>query len=80
MTSYRKKPFKFDMVGLAEGDMICFDPLGLMVTISGPNTVQYEGKNWVLSAFVKQYIPKKNAAGTYQGPKYFSYNGRTLVT
>ena len=78
MTS-RKKPFKFDLVGLSIGDKIVFDPLGIEVPITGPNSVEYEGKNWALSAFVKEYIPKKNAAGTYQGPKYFSYQGRTLV-
>ncbi len=78
MTS-RKKPFKFDLVGLSVGDKIVFDPLGIEVPISGPNSVEYDGKNWALSAFVKEFIPKKNAAGTYQGPKYFSYQGRTLV-
>ena len=75
----RKKPFKFEMIGLSKGDKIIFDPLELEVTISGANTVEYEGKEWVLTAFVKEYIPKKNATGTYQGPLYFSYNGRKLV-
>lgn len=78
MTS-RKKPFKFEMIGLNKGDSIVFDPLGIEVIISGPNTICYEGKDWVLSAFVKAFIPKKNAAGTYQGPKFFSYQGRNLV-
>ncbi len=78
MTS-RKKPFKFEMIGLSKGDKIVFDPLGIEVPISGPNTVEYEGKDWPLSAFVAKYIPKRNAAGTYQGPKYFSYQGRNLV-
>lgn len=75
----RLKPFKFDMIGLSVGDKVVFDPLGIEVPISGPNTVSYQGKDWALSAFVKAYIPKKNAAGTYQGPKFFSYNGRNLV-
>ena len=79
MDSSRKKPFKFDMVGLSVGDKIIFDPLGIEVVVSGPNTIEYDGKNWALSAFVKSYIPKKNAAGTYQGPKFFSYQGRNLV-
>ena len=79
MMSYRKKPFKFDMIGLSKGDKIVFDPLGLEVEISGPNTVNYDGKDWALSAFVRTYIPKRNAAGAYQGPKYFSYQGRNLV-
>ena len=77
--SYRKKPFKFEMVGLSKGDRIIFDPLGIEVSISGPNTIEYDGKYWALSAFVKAFIPKKNAAGTYQGPKFFSFQGKTLV-
>ena len=67
------------MIGLSKGDTVVFDPLGIEVPISGPNSVEYEGKAWTLSAFVAKYIPKRNAAGTYQGPKYFSYQGRTLV-
>ena len=77
--SYRKKPFKFEMVGLSKGDRIIFDPLGIEVSISGPNTIEYDGKDWALSAFVKAFIPKKNSAGTYQGPKFFSFQGKTLV-
>ena len=79
MMSYRKKPFKFEMVGLSKGDRIIFDPLGIEVSISSPNTIEYDGKDWALSAFVKAFIPKKNAAGTYQGPKFFSFQGKTLV-
>ena len=79
MMSYRKKPFKFEMVGLSKGDRIIFDPLGIEVSISGPNTIEYDGKDWALSAFVKAFIPKKNAAGTYKGPKFFSFQGKTLV-
>lgn len=77
--SYRKKPFKFEMIGLSVGDTIVFDPLGIEVCIAGPNSVRYEGKEWVLSPFVAEFIPTKNASGNYQGPKYFSYQGRTLV-
>lgn len=75
----RKKTFKFEMIGLSKGDKIIFDPLGIEVTISSSNTVEYEGKEWKLSPFVKEYIPQKNASGRYQGPLFFSYKGRTLV-
>ena len=75
----RKKPFKFEMVNLSIGDRIVFDPLGIEVSISGPNTVEYQGKKWALSTFVKEFIPKRNASGNYQGPLYFSYQGRNLV-
>lgn len=79
MISSRKKPFKFEMIGLSKGDKIVFDPLGIEVLVSGPNSVEYEGEDWTLTTFVKAFIPKRNAAGTYQGPRYFSYQGRTLV-
>ena len=38
----RKKTFKFEMIGLSKGDKIIFDPLGIEVTISSSNTVEYE--------------------------------------
>ncbi|MBR3625112.1 MAG: hypothetical protein IKN48_01990 [Bacteroidaceae bacterium] len=75
----KKKRFKFEMIGLSTGDKIVFDPLKIEVTISGSNTIEYEGKEWSLSAFVKEYIPRRNAAGTYQGPLFFSYKGRKLT-
>lgn len=78
MNSHRKKSFKFDMIGLSIGDIIVFDPLGIEVSVSGPNTVSYDGRDWTLTAFVKEYIPKRKASGTYQGPMYFSFQGRTL--
>jgi len=74
-----KKAFKFEMIGLSKGDKIIFSPLGIEVTVSGSNTIEYEGKEWGLSPFVKEFIPKKNASGKYQGPLYFTYQGRTLV-
>lgn len=75
----KKKAFKFEMVGLSKGDKIIFDPLGIEVTVSSSNTVEYEGKEWMLSPFVREFIPHKNAAGSYQGPLFFSYKGRKLV-
>lgn len=68
--SQLKKLFKFEMLGLSKGDHIIFDPLGLEVTISSPNKVSYEWKDWVLSTFVKEFIPKRNASGNYQSPLF----------
>lgn len=67
------------MIGLSKGDKIVFDPLGIEVSVSGPNTVEFDGKDWQLSAFVAHYIPQKKASGTYQGPYYFSFQGRRLL-
>lgn len=76
----QRKPFDFGMVGLGIGDEVIFDALKLPVKVAGKNKVEYEGRLWSLSAFCGTYLPEKmhNNSESYQGPKYFSYNGKTL--
>lgn len=66
------------MIGLSIGDKVVFDPLEIEVPISGPNTVAYKGKDWALTAFCKEFMPKKSASNSYRGPMFFSYKGQTL--
>ena len=75
-----RKPFEFAMVGLKDGDMITFAPLNIQVKVNGKNKVEFEGRLWSLSAFTGTYLPieKQNNSGAYQGPKYFTYNNKTL--
>ncbi len=75
-----RPPFDFNMVGLTVGDTVIFDALNLPVKVAGKNKVEYEGRLWSLSAFCGTYLPedKQNQSGAYQGPKYFSYQGKTL--
>ena len=79
-TETHRKPFSFDMIGLSIGDKVCFDPLGIEVPVAGSNKIEYEGRLWTLSAFCGTYMPEKmqNSSGAYQGPKYFSYGGKSL--
>lgn len=76
----QRKPFEFSMVGLNVGDTVIFDALKLPVKVAGKNKVEYEGRLWSLSAFCGTYLPENmhNKSEAYQGPKYFSYNGKTL--
>ena len=76
----QRPPFDFSMVGLNVGDKIIFDALNLEVKVAGKNKVEYEGRLWSLSAFCGTYLPENmhNASEAYQGPKYFSYQGKTL--
>ena len=76
----KRKAFSFDMIGLTIGDKVCFDPLGIEVPVAGPNKVEYQGRLWSLSTFCGTFLPEKmqTPTGTYQGPKYFSYGGKTL--
>lgn len=75
-----RPPFDFCMVGLTVGDTVIFDPLNLPVKVAGKNKVEYEGRLWSLSAFCGTYLPNEmhNKSESYQGPKYFSHQGKTL--
>lgn len=76
----QRKPFDFSMVGLNVGDEVIFDALKLPVKVAGKNKIEYEGRLWSLSAFCGTYLPEHmhNKSEAYQGPKYFSYQGKTL--
>jgi hypothetical protein len=76
----RRPPFKFSMIGLKPGDELTFDSTGAKVIVASDNTIEYQGKEFTLNRFVVEYLPeeKRIPAGTYQGPKYFTYSGKTL--
>jgi hypothetical protein len=74
-----KPRFKFSMIGLKTGDIITFDPLNIEVEIFSDSSIKYENSLWSLSGFTAKYLPKKNKSGSYQGPIYFSYKGKTLA-
>ena len=76
----QKPPFKFHMIGLNVGDTIVFDPLRMPVRFASDDKIEYDGRLYSLSAFTANFLPeeKQNTSGAYQGPKYFSYNGKVL--
>lgn len=78
--SISKPSFKFPMIGLKIGDVVTFSPTGVEVRVATDNKVEYEGRLWSLSAFTATFMPieKQNTSGAYQGPKYFTYKGKTL--
>ncbi|MCQ2317166.1 MAG: GIY-YIG nuclease family protein [Bacteroidales bacterium] len=78
--SVSKPSFKFPMTGLKIGDVVTFSPTGVEVRVATDNKVEYEGRLWSLSAFTATFMPieKQNTSGAYQGPKYFTYKGKTL--
>ena len=75
-----KPAFKFHMVGLNVGDTIIFDALNLPVKVASDDKIEYEGRLWSLSAFTAEFLPEsmQNTSGAYQGPKYFSYAGKSM--
>lgn len=69
------------MVGIKIGEFITFEPTGVNVKVVSDNTIEYENRIYKLSAFVGTYLPdeKRCPSNQYQGPKYFSYNGKLLT-
>jgi hypothetical protein len=72
--------FRFSMIGVKIGEYVTFIPTNTPVKVASDNTVEHEGRIYKLSPFVGTFMPEeiRNTSGAYQGPKYFSYNGRTL--
>ena len=72
--------FKFSMVNIPIDAILTFIPTGIKVKVAGDDQIEYEGRIYKLSPFVGTFMPaeKRNASGAYQGPKYFSYNGKIL--
>ena len=76
-----RQSFKFSMVGLKQGDIITFNPTGIQVIISGDDkTILYNGDSYTLTGFCKKHLPSQMRinSNAYCGPKYFSYQGKTL--
>lgn len=78
-------PFRFSMVHLAPGAELVFEPTGARVTViedKSDNKIVFDGIKYTLTGFCKKFMPanKRNKKDTYQGPHYFSYEGKLLVS
>ena len=77
--SVNRRATSFSALGIKPGDELLFVPTGLKVSVVDDKTIDYRGERFPLSGFTKKHIPKPNASGAYQGPKYFSFKGRMLL-
>ena len=75
----KAKAFSFSEVEISNGAKLVFVPIGAEVTVVSDKKIEYKGTRYSLSGFCKVFMPQKNASGSYQGPKFFSYNGKTLL-
>ena len=75
----KAKAFSFSDVGISSGTKLVFVPTGVKVTVLNDKEIKYKNAPYSLSGFCKVFMPNRNASGAYQGPKYFSYNGKTLL-
>jgi hypothetical protein len=72
--------FRFSMVNIAIGETLVFVPTGIEVKVASDDKIEYKGRLYKLSPFVVYFIPKDklNKSKSYQGSKYFSYQGKIL--
>lgn len=73
--------FKFSLVDIKIGEEVVFIPTGIRVKVASDDTIEYEGRIYKLSPFVRTYLPedRQNSSGAYQGAKYFAYRGECLT-
>lgn len=73
--------FTFSMCGIQPGEKIVFTPEQMEVTVADDTHIEFCGELFTLSGFCKAFMPdgKRKPSNAYQGPKYFTYNGVTLV-
>lgn len=73
--------FTFSMCGILPGEKIVFAPEQIEVTVADDTHVEFCGELFTLSGFCRAFMPdgKRKPSNAYQGPKYFTYDGVTLV-
>ncbi len=75
--------FDFYSRGIRDGDVIQFiDDPNIKAVVQGERTVIFENETWYLSPLVKTLYTRMNnvnSSGAYQGPAYFTFNGKKLT-
>lgn len=73
--------FTFSMCGILPGEKIVFAPEQIEVTVADDTHVEFCGEQFTLSGFCRAFMPdgKRKPSNAYQGPKYFTYGGVTLM-
>jgi hypothetical protein len=75
--------FSFYKKGIKNGEIIVFsEDKKIKAKVVGDREVEYNGKNWKLSPLTREIFTikgKVNKSGSYQGPKFWEYNGKILT-
>lgn len=80
VTKERRPRFLFSMIGIQVGEEVVFEPAGITVRVAADNRIEYKDKLYTLSGFCSDFMPdsQRIPSDAYQGPCYFTYNGRSL--
>lgn len=78
--SKRRPPFKFNMIGLAEGDEVAFvDDPSKVATVVDDSHISYNDEIHSLSSLAGVLLGRSNSNGI-AGPQYFTYDGEVLAS
>jgi len=79
----KSKRFSFYKKGIKNGETIVFtEDKKITAKVVGEREVEYDGKIWKLSPLTREIFTikgKVNKSGSYQGPKFWEYNGKILT-
>jgi len=83
-TKKEKAPnLTFSLLGIPVGAELTYvDDESIIVRVYRNDKVEFEGKLWTLSVLVRELKKRDgtvNRSGSYQGGKYFKYNGKVLT-
>ena len=73
--------FTFSACDIKPGEQVTFTPEDIEVTVADDTHVKFCGELFTLSGFCRAFMPdnKRKPSNAYQGPKYFTYNGVSLM-
>jgi hypothetical protein len=75
--------FDFYNKGIKDGSIIYFaEDKNITAIVAGPRQVLFENELWYLSPLARELLSrmhKENTSGAYQGPLFFTYNGKRLT-
>ena len=76
--SQKARAFSFGDVNIPVGTKLVFIPTGVEVVVVADKKIKYKNAQYSLSGFCKAFMPNRNTSGAYQGPKFFSFDGKIL--
>ncbi len=77
----RGEIFDFYKAGIEKDEIVTFTPTSADVKVISNKKIRYEGHEYSLSGFAKEFMPDvlRTKTNSYHGPKFFTYKGRGLV-
>lgn len=79
-SAHPRPVFTFSEVKIPIRSQLVFIPTGVKVKVISDRQIEYAGRQYSLTSFVRTFMPKnrRSPSGAYRGPCYFKYKGEVL--